>query len=59
MRVLIVEDEREMADLLRTALTEEGHSVAVASTGPDGLALAVAEDFDVIVLDVLLPGLNG
>ncbi len=59
MRVLVVEDERRMADLLRTGLTEEGHSVAVASTGPDGLALAEAEDFDVIVLDVLLPGLDG
>lgn len=57
--MLIVEDERQMADLLRKGLTEEGHLVAVAHSGPDGLALAEAEDFDVIVLDVMLPGLDG
>jgi two-component system response regulator MprA len=59
MRMLIVEDERQMADLLSQALTEEGHTVVVAATGPDGLALAEAETFDVMLLDVMLPGLDG
>jgi DNA-binding response OmpR family regulator len=57
--MLIVEDERQMADLLRKGLTEEGHSVVVAHNGPDGLAFAEAEDFDAVVLDVMLPGLDG
>jgi DNA-binding response OmpR family regulator len=59
MRILIVEDERRMAELLRNGLTEEGHAVDVAHTGPDGLALASANPYDVIVLDVMLPGLGG
>ncbi len=59
MRVLVVEDERQMAILLRQGLTEEGHAVTVAHTGPDGLALATDTDFDVIVLDVMLPGMDG
>jgi DNA-binding response OmpR family regulator len=59
MRILIVEDEIQMAELLRCGLTEEGHAVAVAHTGPDALALADREAFDVVVLDVMLPGLDG
>jgi DNA-binding response OmpR family regulator len=59
MRILIVEDERQMADLLRNGLSEEGHAVDLAHTGPDGLALASANPYDVIVLDVMLPGLGG
>jgi len=57
--MLIVEDERRMAHLLRHGLSEEGHTVVVAGTGPEGLALAETESFDVIVLDVMLPGLDG
>ena len=59
MRILIVEDETQMADLLRRGLTEEGHAVVVAHTGPEGLALARDGGFDVVVLDVMLPGLGG
>ena len=59
MRVLIVEDERQMAALLRAGLAEEGHSVVLAHTGPDGLQLARAGGFDAIVLDGMLPGLDG
>lgn len=59
MRILIVEDEQRMAELLRKGLAEEGHVVAVAHNGPDGLALAQQDTFDVIVLDVMLPGLGG
>jgi DNA-binding response OmpR family regulator len=59
MRILIVEDERQMAEVLRRGLSEEGHAVDVAQTGPDGLAMATSDSFDVIILDVMLPGLSG
>lgn len=59
MRILIVEDERFMAELLRQGLTEEGHCADLAHTGPDGAALADAGQYDAIVLDVMLPGLSG
>jgi DNA-binding response OmpR family regulator len=59
LRILIVEDEKKMADLLKSGLTEEGHSVLVANTAPLGLALALEESFDVLVLDLMLPGFDG
>jgi DNA-binding response OmpR family regulator len=59
MRILIVEDERQTAEVLRRGLSEEGHAIDVAQTGPDGLAMATSEGFDVIILDVMLPGLSG
>jgi two-component system copper resistance phosphate regulon response regulator CusR len=57
--VLIVEDERKTADYLRQGLTEQGCTVDVAHDGIDGQHLAVHYDFDVIVLDAMLPGLDG
>jgi DNA-binding response OmpR family regulator len=59
MQVLVVEDERRMAELLRQGLEEEGHSVMLAGNGRDGLAMAESHLFDAIVLDVMLPGLDG
>jgi DNA-binding response OmpR family regulator len=59
LRILIVEDEKKMADLLESGLTEEGHSVLVANTAPLGLAFALEESFDVVVLDLMLPGFDG
>lgn len=59
MRILVVEDERRMAELLRRGLTEEGHSVTVAFDGREGLSMAEGYPFDLIVLDVMLPGLDG
>ena len=59
MKLLIVEDEARMADLLRKGLTEEGHMVTCASDGAEGLALAKSYEFDVIVLDVMMPNLSG
>jgi len=59
MRILVVEDESRLAELLRQALHEEGHSVTVALDGADGLAVALNGAFDVILLDVLLPGNDG
>ncbi len=59
MKILVVEDEAGMAELLRQGLTEEGHSVSVAADGPSGLAQAQGYPFDLILLDVMLPGLDG
>jgi two-component system OmpR family response regulator len=59
MRVLIVEDELKMASLLRRGLVEEGHAADVASTGEDAVWMAQSHSYEVIVLDVMLPGLSG
>ena len=59
MRLLIVEDETRMAELLRKGLTEEGHTATCAADGAEGLALAKSYDFDVIILDLMLPRLSG
>jgi DNA-binding response OmpR family regulator len=59
MKLLIVEDEARMADLLHKGLTEEGHIVARATDGAEGLALAKSYEFDVIILDVMMPKLSG
>jgi two-component system OmpR family response regulator len=59
VRILIVEDEPRMAGLLRRGLTEEGHAADVAAKGEDALWLAEAHPYDAVVLDVMLPGLNG
>jgi DNA-binding response OmpR family regulator len=59
MRILIVEDERKMALLLKKGLEEENHSVTVAHDGPTALELAVTYEFDIILLDIMLPGADG
>jgi DNA-binding response OmpR family regulator len=59
MNLLIVEDEARMSALLRKGLTEEGHIATCASDGAEGLALARSYDFDVIILDVMMPKLSG
>jgi two-component system OmpR family response regulator len=59
MQILVVEDERRMADLLKQGLEEEGHSVVVSGRGPDALAIAQHHAFDAILLDVMLPGRDG
>ncbi|HUC29463.1 MAG TPA: response regulator transcription factor [Candidatus Acidoferrum sp.] len=59
MKLLVVEDEARMADLLRKGLSEEGHTVTCASDGTEGLAVAKSYEFDVIILDVMMPGLSG
>ncbi|MDQ1672938.1 MAG: two-component system, OmpR family, response regulator [Frankiaceae bacterium] len=59
MRVLVVEDELRLADVLRRGLSEAGHVVDVAHTGPEGLLAAGAEDYDAVVLDWMLPGQDG
>jgi two-component system copper resistance phosphate regulon response regulator CusR len=59
MRVLIIEDEEKTADYLRRGLTEQGFNVDLAPDGVEGLHLALESDYDVIILDVMLPGLDG
>jgi two-component system response regulator MprA len=59
MRILVIEDERRMAELLRQGLVEDGHVVTVALEGRDGLAFAKAGCFDLLILDVMLPGMSG
>jgi DNA-binding response OmpR family regulator len=59
MQILVVEDERRMAELLRRGLTEEGHQVVVARDGAEGFEIAQTSSFDVIVLDVMLPRMDG
>lgn len=59
MRVLIVEDEQRVADFLRRGLAAEGHFCVVAEDGEEGLALALDGDFDMILLDLILPGMHG
>ena len=59
MRILVVEDERRMAELLRQGLMEDGHAVTVAVDGRDGLAFAEPGGFDLVILDRMLPGMSG
>ena len=59
MRIFIVEDDRRMAELLRQGLSEEGHSAMVASNGRDAFDIAKHELFDLLILDVMLPGMDG
>jgi DNA-binding response OmpR family regulator len=59
MKLLVVEDEARMVELLRKGLSEEGHTVVCAHDGDEGLELARNYEFDVIILDVMMPKLNG
>lgn len=59
MRILVVDDERRLVEAVRQGLVAEGHSVDTALRGDDGLVLAQAVAYDAIVLDIMLPGLNG
>lgn len=59
MNLLIVEDESRMAELLRKGLHEEGHQATCACDGAEGLAMARSYDFDVILLDIMLPNISG
>lgn len=59
MKLLVVEDEPRMLELLRRGLTEEGHNVVCAADGSEGWDLAHAYEFDAVVLDIMLPKMNG
>lgn len=59
MRVLVVEDEANIVDYLKASLEDEGFAVDVAYDGDTGLEMALTEAYDVITLDIMLPGMNG
>jgi two-component system OmpR family response regulator len=59
MRILLVEDDRRTADYVMRGAKEHGHVVDHASTGRDGLFLATGENYDVLIIDRMLPGLDG
>ena len=59
MKLLVVEDEVKLAEYLKKGLTESGHVVDVAHNGVDGLHLAMEIDYDLLILDRMLPGIDG
>ncbi|PWC48089.1 XRE family transcriptional regulator [Azospirillum sp. TSA6c] len=59
MKILIIEDDPETAGYLQTGLREQGHSVECVGNGRDGLLLAAGQPFDALVVDRMLPGLDG
>jgi DNA-binding response OmpR family regulator len=59
MRILVVEDEHKLAAVVRRGLEEHGYAVDVAYDGDDALAMALAESYDLLVLDIMLPGIDG
>jgi DNA-binding response OmpR family regulator len=59
MHILVVEDEQRLAYLLRRVLLEERHTIDLAYDGPSGLDLALSDSYDVVTLDLMLPGING
>jgi len=59
MRILVIEDDKQTRDFLVQGLTQSGHVVDAASDGKDGLFLALEQEFDVLVVDRMLPGLDG
>lgn len=59
MRVLLVEDDDDTAVYIRKGLLQAGHTVDIVPDGRDGVAVAIGEDYDLIILDRMLPGLDG
>ena len=59
LEILVVDDQPEVVDVIRHGLAQEGYAVSDAGTGEAGLEMASAQSFDVIILDVILPGIDG
>jgi two-component system OmpR family response regulator len=59
MRILVVEDEARLANLIKRGLSEEGHAVDLAASGEEALDWLDTAGYDVLVLDIMLPGING
>ena len=59
MRILVIEDEHKIANSIREGLEQEHYAVDVAFTGTDGYDFAISEEYDCILLDILLPGIDG
>lgn len=58
-RLLVVDDDRKLAGLIRDYLTPMGYEVELRHTGPEGLAEAVASEYEAVILDVMMPGMDG
>ncbi len=59
MRILLIEDDREAANYVANGLREEGHLIAQAATGAEGLVCALGNDFDLLIVDRMIPDLDG
>jgi DNA-binding response OmpR family regulator len=59
MHILVIEDEQRLATLLRRVLTEERHVVDIATDGHEGLDMASSDSYDLVILDLMLPGIDG
>lgn len=59
MRVLLVEDEKNVAAFIKKGLEEEFYTVDVAEDGADGFLMAISNEYDVMIFDIMLPGMNG
>jgi len=59
MRILIIEDEKRLADSIKKGLEQESYAVDVSYEGTDGFGMAVIHDYDLIILDLMLPGMDG
>lgn len=59
MRILVIEDEEKVANFIRKGLEQSAYTVDVAPTGEDGVALADVNDYHAVVLDIMLPGMDG
>ena len=59
MNILVVEDEPKIGEYLKKGLTESGYIVTLAANGIDGRFYALSHEFDLIILDIMLPGING
>lgn len=59
MRILMIEDDAETACFVSNGLRQAGHTVDVVADGKDGVLLGIQEDFDLVILDRMIPGLDG
>jgi DNA-binding response OmpR family regulator len=59
MRILIIEDEKKLADSIKKGLEQESYAVDISYEGSDGFGLAVTQNYDLIILDLMLPGMDG
>ncbi len=59
MRILIIEDEKRLADSIKKGLVQEAHAVDVSYEGTDGYGMAIIQEYDLIILDLMLPGMDG
>jgi CheY-like chemotaxis protein len=59
MQILVIEDEKRVADLIKRGLEDQDYTVELSLDGTTGKALALQRDYDIIIMDVVLPGING